>query len=82
MIDERIDEIWHHLDFGSPWYSEKERDRARVMVSKFLAWHRDNPRELVAVEQKLYAPRSARWRSPGGWTGWSGTPTAGPSSWT
>ena len=53
MIDGRIDEIWHHLDFGSPWYSEKERERARVMVNKFLAWHRANPRELVAVEQQL-----------------------------
>jgi ATP-dependent exoDNAse (exonuclease V) beta subunit len=55
MISDRIDEIWHHLDFGSPWYSEKERERARVMVNKFLAWHRDNPRELVAVEQQLRA---------------------------
>jgi superfamily I DNA/RNA helicase/RecB family exonuclease len=55
MIEERIDEIWHHLDFGSPWYSDKERERARVMVRKFLAWHRANPRELVAVEQKLRA---------------------------
>jgi superfamily I DNA/RNA helicase/RecB family exonuclease len=55
LIDERIDEIWHHLDFGSPWYSEKERDRARLMVSKFLAWHQENPRELVAVEQPLRA---------------------------
>jgi superfamily I DNA/RNA helicase/RecB family exonuclease len=55
MISDRIDEIWHHLDFGSPWYSEKERERARVMVDKFLAWHRDNPRELVAVEQQLRA---------------------------
>ncbi len=55
MISDRIDEIWHHLDFGSPWYSDKERERARVMVNKFLAWHRDNPRELIAVEQKLRA---------------------------
>jgi ATP-dependent exoDNAse (exonuclease V) beta subunit len=55
LIEERIDEIWHHLDFGSPWYSDKERDRARVMVSKFLAWHRENPRDLVAVEEPLRA---------------------------
>jgi len=55
LIEERIDEIWHHLDFGSPWYSDKERERARVMVSKFLAWHRENPRDLVAVEQPLRA---------------------------
>jgi superfamily I DNA/RNA helicase/RecB family exonuclease len=54
-IDERIDDIWHHLDFGSPWFSEKERERARVMVSKFLAWHKENPRDLVAVEQPLRA---------------------------
>jgi RecB family exonuclease len=54
-ISERIDEIWHHLDFGSPWYSEKERERARVMVNKFLAWHASNSRELVAVEQTLRA---------------------------
>jgi RecB family exonuclease len=55
MIGERIDDIWHHLDFGSPWYSEKERERARVMVGKFLAWHKQNPRDLVAVEQSLSA---------------------------
>jgi superfamily I DNA/RNA helicase/RecB family exonuclease len=52
-IGERIDEIWHHLDFGSAWYSEKQRELAQRMVSKFLAWHRSNPRELVAVEQEL-----------------------------
>jgi RecB family exonuclease len=55
LIDQRIDEIWHHLDFGSPWHSEKERERARVMVSKFLAWHKANPRDLVACEEPLRA---------------------------
>ena len=52
-IGERIDEIWHHLDFGSAWYSEKQRELAHQMVTKFLAWHRRNPRELVAVEEDL-----------------------------
>jgi superfamily I DNA/RNA helicase/RecB family exonuclease len=52
-IGERIDEIWHHLDFGSAWYSEKQRELAHRMVTKFLAWHRRNPRELVAVEEGL-----------------------------
>ena len=52
-ITERIDEIWHHLDFGSAWYSEKQRELAQRMVAKFLAWHRSNPRELIAVEQAL-----------------------------
>ncbi len=52
-IGERIDDIWHHLDFGSAWYSGKQRELAHRMVTKFLAWHRNNPRELVAVEQAL-----------------------------
>ena len=52
-IGERIDEIWHHLDFGSAWYSRKQRELAHRMVAKFLAWHRSNPRELVEVEQEL-----------------------------
>jgi superfamily I DNA/RNA helicase/RecB family exonuclease len=53
QIGARIDEIWHHLDFGSAWYSEKQREQARRMVNKFLAWHAANPRELVAVEQAV-----------------------------
>jgi len=52
-IGQRIDDIWHHLDFGSAWYSGKQRELAHRMVTKFLAWHRSNPRELVAVEQAL-----------------------------
>jgi superfamily I DNA/RNA helicase/RecB family exonuclease len=52
-VADRIDEIWHHLDFGSAWYSAKQRALAERMVRKFLAWHADNPRQLVAVEQQL-----------------------------
>jgi len=52
-VADRIDEIWHHLDFGSAWYSAKQRALAERMVRKFLAWHAENPRELVAVEQSL-----------------------------
>jgi superfamily I DNA/RNA helicase/RecB family exonuclease len=54
-ISERIDQVWHHLDFGSAWYSEKQREQARQMVAKFLAWHRENPRELVAFEERVRA---------------------------
>jgi len=52
-ITKRIDEIWHHLDFGSAWYSSRQRERAEQMVRKFLDWHRANPRDLVASEQDL-----------------------------
>jgi superfamily I DNA/RNA helicase/RecB family exonuclease len=52
-VAERIDEIWHHLDFGSAWYSAKQRALAERMVRRFLDWHAANPRELIAVEQAL-----------------------------
>ena len=52
-VADRIDEIWHHLDFGSAWYSAKQRALAERMVRRFLDWHAENPRELVAVEQAL-----------------------------
>ncbi len=52
-VAKRVDELWPHLDFGSAWYSAKQRATAEAMVAKFLAWHSANPRELVAVEQQL-----------------------------
>jgi superfamily I DNA/RNA helicase/RecB family exonuclease len=49
----RIDEIWHHLDFGSVWYGNRQRELAEKMVRKFLDWHTANPRELLATEEAL-----------------------------
>jgi superfamily I DNA/RNA helicase/RecB family exonuclease len=54
-VAKRIDELWQHLDFGSSWYTAKQRARAERMVQKFLDWHRSNPRELIAVEEELQA---------------------------
>jgi RecB family exonuclease len=52
-VAKRVDELWQHLDFGSSWYSARQRAQAEQMVTKFLEWHRRNPRELVAIEHKL-----------------------------
>jgi superfamily I DNA/RNA helicase/RecB family exonuclease len=52
-VTRRIDEIWHQLDFGSVWYSGKQRVSADQMVGKFLDWQRGNSRELLAIEQRL-----------------------------
>ncbi|WP_242885264.1 ATP-dependent helicase [Actinomadura litoris] len=52
-VAERLDEIWKDLDFRSGWYSEKQRDQAATMVDRFLAWHRDNPNEVVALEESF-----------------------------
>jgi superfamily I DNA/RNA helicase/RecB family exonuclease len=49
----RIDDIWHHLDFGSIWYGTRQRELAEQMVRKFLDWHAANPRDLLAAEQSL-----------------------------
>ncbi|MCL2583119.1 MAG: ATP-dependent helicase, partial [Streptosporangiales bacterium] len=52
-VASRIDDIWHHLDFGAAWYGTRQRDLAESMVRKFLDWHASNPRELLAVEEAL-----------------------------
>ncbi|TMR03788.1 ATP-dependent helicase [Actinomadura soli] len=52
-VAERLDELWNDLEFRSSWYSEKQREQAGRMVDKFLAWHRDNPNEVVALEESF-----------------------------
>jgi superfamily I DNA/RNA helicase/RecB family exonuclease len=52
-VAKRLDEIWGELDFRSAWYATKQRRTAEQMVDRFLAWHRDNPRELVAIEESF-----------------------------
>ncbi|MDL4772063.1 ATP-dependent helicase [Actinomadura xylanilytica] len=52
-VAERLDEIWNDLEFRSAWYSEKQREQAAAMVDKFLGWHRDNPNEVVALEESF-----------------------------
>jgi len=52
-VAERIDDIWHHLDFGSAWYGSRQRELAERMVRKFLDWHQSNPRDLLAAEEAL-----------------------------
>ncbi|MFI0353601.1 ATP-dependent helicase [Actinomadura sp. 9N407] len=49
----RLDDIWNDLEFRSSWYSEKQREQAAKMVDRFLGWHRDNPNEVVALEESF-----------------------------
>ncbi|GAA3741071.1 ATP-dependent helicase [Salinactinospora qingdaonensis] len=50
-VQRRMDDIWSELDFGGPWYADKQREKAERMVRKLLAWQDDNQRELVVTEQ-------------------------------
>ncbi|MFI7707164.1 ATP-dependent helicase [Nonomuraea sp. NPDC049480] len=55
LLGERLDRIWDELDFGGAWYNRKQRQVAEQMIGKFLRWHKDNPRELVALEESFTA---------------------------
>ncbi|WP_433244897.1 ATP-dependent helicase [Streptosporangium sp. CA-135522] len=54
-LGKRLDEIWHELDFGGVWYNRKQRKVAEQMISKFVRWHQENPRELVGLEEAFTA---------------------------
>ncbi|WP_407670175.1 ATP-dependent helicase [Nonomuraea solani] len=55
LLSDRLDGIWGELEFGGVWYNRKQRQVAEQMIGKFLRWHKDNPRELVALEEAFTA---------------------------
>ncbi|WP_236052179.1 UrvD/REP family ATP-dependent DNA helicase, partial [Nonomuraea cypriaca] len=55
LLGERLDEVWNELDFGGVWYNRRQRQVAEQMIGKFLRWHQENPRELVALEEAFTA---------------------------
>jgi RecB family exonuclease len=55
LLGDRLDQIWNDLDFGGVWYNRKQRQVAEQMIGKFLRWHKENPRELVALEEAFTA---------------------------
>ncbi|MEU5868734.1 ATP-dependent DNA helicase [Nonomuraea sp. NPDC047529] len=55
VLSERLDQVWNELDFGGVWYNRKQRQVAEQMIGKFLRWQKDNPRELVAIEESFVA---------------------------
>nr|WP_055508501.1 ATP-dependent DNA helicase [Nonomuraea pusilla] len=55
LLGERLDAVWNELDFGGVWYNRKQRQVAEQMIGKFLRWHKENPRELVAWEEAFTA---------------------------
>ncbi|MEI2670435.1 MAG: ATP-dependent DNA helicase [Marmoricola sp.] len=51
----RVDQVWPRLSFATPWSSARERDRVRLALERFLAWHQANPRQLIAAERQFTA---------------------------
>ncbi|MBP2707613.1 ATP-dependent helicase [Microbispora sp. RL4-1S] len=52
----RLDEVWDSFDFGGVWFNRKQRRVAEQMVERFVRWHKDNEREVVALEEAFTAP--------------------------
>ncbi len=48
-----VDEVWGRLHFRTPWSADREHDRIVVALERFLAWHADNPRKLLATEERF-----------------------------
>jgi superfamily I DNA/RNA helicase/RecB family exonuclease len=50
-----VDRVWDRLDFRTPWSRAREYGRIRSALTRFLAWHAENERELLGVEQRFDA---------------------------
>jgi RecB family exonuclease len=48
----KADEVWSDLDWEAPWYAERERTVANLVLDRFAAWHQTRPEgtEVVAAE--------------------------------
>ncbi|GAA3442089.1 hypothetical protein Pve01_62150 [Planomonospora venezuelensis] len=54
-LAKHLDKVWDELDFGGVWYNRKQRRVAEKMIARFVEWHRENPRTLVATEESFVA---------------------------
>ncbi|WP_139978245.1 ATP-dependent helicase [Nocardioides litoris] len=50
-----VDEVWDRLEFRTPWAKEREHQRTRAALARFLRWHHTATRTLVGVEQSFSA---------------------------
>ncbi|MGA9748139.1 MAG: PD-(D/E)XK nuclease family protein, partial [Nocardioides sp.] len=53
LLMDHVDGVWDRLDFRTPWSKAREHERVRAALSRFLAWHHANPRELLATEARF-----------------------------
>lgn len=45
-----VDAVWDRLEFRTPWSKVREYERVRAALARFLRWHHDNRRTLLATE--------------------------------
>jgi superfamily I DNA/RNA helicase/RecB family exonuclease len=51
----RLDDVWDEFDFGGVWFNRKQRKVAEQMIERFVRWHENNDRDLVAQEESFTA---------------------------
>ncbi|MBZ5734169.1 ATP-dependent helicase [Nocardioides sp. TRM66260-LWL] len=50
-----VDAVWERLEFRTPWARAREHERTREALRRFLRWHHDSRRELLATEARFDA---------------------------
>ena len=50
-LDAALDHVWEQLAFEAPWQKDRDRVAAREVLARFLRWHAQDPRDVVATEQ-------------------------------
>jgi superfamily I DNA/RNA helicase/RecB family exonuclease len=53
LLMRHVDEVWGRLHFRTPWSAAREHERIQVALTRFLEWHRHNPRTLVGTEERF-----------------------------
>jgi RecB family exonuclease len=53
LLMRHVDEVWGRMHFRTPWSADREHDRIRLALARFLEWHDANPRKLVATEERF-----------------------------
>ncbi|MGZ4464722.1 MAG: ATP-dependent helicase [Nocardioides sp.] len=53
LLMAHVDEVWERLDFRTPWSRAREHERVRAALARFLAWHHDDRRSLLATEARF-----------------------------
>lgn len=55
LLMDEVDAVWDRLDFRTPWSKQREHERVRNALERFLRWHGQNPRRLLATEARFSA---------------------------
>ncbi|GAA5156481.1 ATP-dependent DNA helicase [Nocardioides marinquilinus] len=50
-----VDEVWQRLEFRTPWSRQREHERIRQALARFLRWHHADTRTVLGTEERFDA---------------------------